>query len=362
MSLALAACTNQVTPVSQASVAAPANAAGQPQGTGSQTHLTSIQVPTKMPALHADHPMVAPPYAPRAASRTEAATVDVAIEIVEKRGQLADGVEYQYWTFGGTVPGPMIRVRAGDVVNLVLKNKEGNIFPHSIDLHAVTGPGGGGKVTQILPNQTAEFRFTALNPGVYVYHCATPSIPHHIASGMYGLIVVEPPQGLSKVDREFYVMQGDMYTTGATGEQGFQSVSMEKLFQERPDYVVFNGSMNSLMDAGAMKAKVGETVRIFFGVGGPNITSSFHVIGEVFDRVYPEGSAEALTNVQTTLVPAGGATMVEFKVDYPGTYVLVDHSLSRLMKGAAGALVVEGEANPMVFEATKAGPAGGGGH
>jgi nitrite reductase (NO-forming) len=301
-------------------------------------------------------PAVAPPV-----NRSEPALVKVELEAREVTAYLADGVAYTFWTYNGTVPGPMIRVRQGDTVELTFKNSPDSKVTHSIDLHAVTGPGGGAKVTQVAPGQSATFRFKALNPGVYVYHCATPMVAHHISSGMYGLIVVEPEGGLPKVDREFYVMQGDLYLAGNRDEKGLRSVSIEKLLDERPDYVVFNGRVGALTGDNALKAKVGETVRIFFGVGGPNLTSSFHVIGEIFDRVYPEGASEPIYNVQTTLVPAGGATIVEFKVDYPGTYILVDHSLGRLEKGAAAQLVVEGPADPAIFDVVKGGQ-GSGGH
>ncbi len=290
-----------------------------------------------------------PPAAAPAVNRKEAATVRVQMETTEEEGQLADGVRYKFWTFNGTVPGPMVRVRQGDSVEVTLKNASTSRFPHSIDLHAVTGPGGGAVATQTGPGGETRFSFKALNPGVYVYHCATPTVPEHIANGMYGLIVVEPEAGLPKVDREFYVMQGDFYTAGKLNEPGLQGFSPEKMLNETPEYIVFNGSTTGVAGAKSLKARAGETVRIFFGVGGPNITSSFHVIGEIFDRVYPEGSSEALHNVQTTLVPAGGATMVEFKVEVPGNYTLVDHSLSRALRGAAGTLEGSGEPAPGIF-------------
>ena len=273
------------------------------------------------------------------------------VETVETTALMDDGIAYTYWTFGNTVPGPMLRVRQGDTVELTLKNAPTSKVSHSIDLHAVTGPGGGAKVTQIAPGESATFRFKALNPGVYVYHCATPLVPHHIASGMYGLIVVEPPEGLPPVDRELYVMQGDFYLEGDREEPGLHDFAMKEMTDEHPSHIVFNGSVGALTGQNAPTAKVGEKVRIFFGVGGPNITSSFHVIGEIFDEVYSEGATGTTQkNVQTTLVPAGGATIVEFTVEYPGTYILVDHSLGRMTKGAVGMLHVEGQANAEVFE------------
>jgi nitrite reductase (NO-forming) len=278
-------------------------------------------------------------------------TVQVSLETVEVEGRLADGITYTYYTFNGKVPGPFIRVRVGDTVQLSLKNQAGSKMVHSIDLHAVTGPGGGASVMQVPPGQEKTFTFKALNPGLFVYHCATPMVAQHIANGMYGLILVEPEEGLPQVDHEFYVMQGEIYTQGAFGQKGHQEFSLDKLLNERPEYFVLNGAVGSLTTQHPLQAKVGETVRIFYGVGGPNFTASFHVIGEILDRVYNQASLTSapLTDVQTTLVPPGGATMVEFKLEIPGRYVLVDHALSRLERGLAGFLVVEGPPNPDIY-------------
>jgi nitrite reductase (NO-forming) len=279
-------------------------------------------------------------------------TIQLDLETVELEGALADGTTYTYWTFNGTVPGPFIRVRVGDTVEVSLKNADSSIMPHSVDFHAVTGPGGGAAVTQTLPGGITTFTFKALNPGLYVYHCATPMVAEHIANGMYGLILVEPEGGLPPVDREFYVMQGELYTTESFGSTGHLTGDIDKLLDEQPEYYIFNGAAGALTEAHPLHANVGETVRIYFGVGGPNKTSSFHVIGEIFDRVFDQASLTAppLTDVQTTLVPAGGAAVVEFTLDVPGRYILVDHSLSRMERGLAGYLVVEGEPNTEVFE------------
>jgi nitrite reductase (NO-forming) len=290
-------------------------------------------------------PDVAAPIAARGPT-----TVKYEVETREVTALMDDGVAYTYWTFDGSVPGPMLRVRQGDTVELTLKNSPDSKLSHSIDLHAVTGPGGGAKVTQIAPGESATFTFKALNPGVYVYHCASPLVPQHIANGMYGLIVVEPPEGLPPVDQEFYVMQGDFYLDGDRAEHGLHEFALRDMTDEHPSYIVFNGSVGALSGDHALKANVGDKVRIFFGVGGPNITSSFHVIGDIFDNVYPEGAlSPILHNVQTTLVPTGGAAVVEFTTDYPGTYTLVDHSLGRMTKGAVGLLQVSGAANPEIF-------------
>ncbi|MEN1959237.1 copper-containing nitrite reductase [Luteimonas sp. MJ246] len=274
----------------------------------------------------------------------------------EVEGRLSDGSTYRYWTFDNTVPGPLLRIRQGDTVTINLKNAEDSVNIHSVDFHSVTGPGGGAAVTQVRPGETKSFTFKALHPGLFVYHCATPMIAHHISNGMYGMILVEPEGGLPKVDKEYYVMQGELYTAQKHGSSGLQEFSVDKLLDEKPEHLMFNGSMDALTKTYDMNANVGEEVRIFFGVGGPNLISSFHLIGEVFDRVYDLASftSPPLTDVQTTLVPPGGATMVEFKVDYPGKYILVDHALSRAEKGLTGILTVNGEADPAIFNSAEA--------
>ena len=289
-------------------------------------------------------------------------TIQVDLTTQEVTGQLADGATFTYFTFDGQVPGPMIRVRVGDRVELHLHNQTDSGFAHSIDLHAVTGPGGGAVFTQTQPGEETSFAFQALNPGLYVYHCATPSVAHHIANGMYGLILVEPEGGLAPVDREFYVVQGEVYTVQPLGTQGQLNFSHEAMLNEDPEYFVFNGAAGALtQDEHALRANVGETVRIFFGVGGPNFTSSFHVIGEIFDRAYPFAALTSppLSDVQTVSVPPGGATMVEFRLEVPGRYILVDHALSRLERGLAGYLYVEGEDQLQIFDGT---PTAGSGH
>jgi nitrite reductase (NO-forming) len=279
-------------------------------------------------------------------------TVRVDLVTTELEGRLAEGTTFGYWTFNGRVPGPMLRVRVGDTVDVHLKNSSDSAMVHSVDFHAATGPGGGAVSTQASPGDEKSFKFKALIPGLYVYHCATPMVPHHIANGMYGLILVEPEGGLPPVDREFYVMQGEIYTEGPFGQHGSQNFDVEKLLSERPEYFVFNGSVGALSKLHPLEAKVGETVRIFFGVGGPNYTSSFHVIGEIFDKVYNLGGvlSEPLHGVQTVTVPAGGAVITEFKLDVPGNFTLVDHALSRMERGLVGILHVEGQPNPEIFD------------
>lgn len=283
-------------------------------------------------------------------SRTEPAHVSLELTAKEVISEMAPGVFVNYWTYNGTVPGPMFRVREGDTVTLTLYNDATSVHHHNIDLHAVTGPGGGATVSMVAPGESATFTFKALNPGLFVYHCATPNVANHMTHGMYGLILVEPEEGMEEVDREFYVMQGEYYATGGMGRKGLQLFDAQAMLDGRPTYITFNGKVGGIADR--MQAKTGETVRIYFGNGGVNLSSSFHLIGEIFDRVYTEASLTSVphTDVQTTMVPAGGATVTEFNLEVPGSYILVDHALARVDKGAWGKLFVTGEENKAVFD------------
>jgi nitrite reductase (NO-forming) len=297
-----------------------------------------------------DAELTSPPNVPAPVGDRRAKRLIVNMEILEQEGTMTDGTTYMYWTFGGSVPGSFIRTRVGDEVEFTLSNHPDNKLPHNIDLHAVTGPGGGATSSFVAPGHEKTFSFKTLNPGLYVYHCATAPVGMHIANGMYGLILVEPKGGLPKVDKEYYIMQGDFYTKGDNGAPGLQAFDMTKAVEEDADYVVFNGKVGSLTGDNAITANVGETVRLYMGNGGPNLVSSFHVIGEIFDKVYVEGGSTINENVQTTLIPAGGAAIVEFKVDVPGTFILVDHSIFRAFnKGALGMLKVKGEENKQLY-------------
>ncbi|EAR01831.1 copper-containing nitrite reductase [Maribacter sp. HTCC2170] len=294
--------------------------------------------------------LTAPPFVPAPVGDRPAKKLIVNMEILEEVGTMTDGVEYVYWTFGGSVPGSFIRTRVGDEVEFTLSNHPDNKLPHNIDLHAVTGPGGGATSSFVAPGHEKTFSFKTLNPGLYVYHCATAPVGMHIANGMYGLILVEPEGGLPKVDKEYYIMQGDFYTKGEYGESGLQPFDMQKAVDEDADYVVFNGKVGALTGDNAITANVGETVRLYVGNGGPNLTSSFHVIGEIFDNVHIEGGSIINKDVQTTSIPAGGAAIVDFKVDVPGTFILVDHAIFRAFnKGALGMLKVNGEEDKKLY-------------
>ena len=341
---ALAACGEQAakpaeTPAATASAEAPAASNSQAAAETPSSELPVID------AIVTHAPEVPPPT-----DRDHPAKVRVKMETVEKTMTMEDGVEYHYWTFNGDVPGQMIRVREGDTVEVEFSNNPSSTVPHNVDFHAATGQGGGAEATFTAPGHTSTFSFKALQAGLYIYHCAVAPVGMHIANGMYGLILVEPKEGLPKVDKEFYIVQGDFYTKGKKGAQGLQPFDMDKAIAEQPEYVVFNGHVGSIAGDNALKAKTGETVRMYVGNGGPNLVSSFHVIGEIFDKVYVEGGKLINENVQSTIVPAGGAAIVEFKVDIPGSYTLVDHSIFRAFnKGALGQLKVEGDENPEIM-------------
>jgi nitrite reductase (NO-forming) len=296
------------------------------------------------PNVARDPSIVPPPI-----TRTEPTTVEVTLTVKEVVAEIADGTTYSFWTFDGTVPGPMLRVMEGDTVKLTLVNPSTNKSGHNIDLHAVNGPGGGAAVTNVNPGESKTFTFKALNPGAFVYHCAFAPPYHHIAQGMYGAIVVEPRGGLPKVDREFYVMQGEWYTTGAFGDKGHQEFSGAKALAEQPEYFTFNGRTDALTKLYPLHAKVGETIRLFFGVGGPNVGSNFHIIGEIFDKVYSGSPQTFIANEETWYVPPGSVSTFELKLNEPGQYLLVDHALFRVAKGAAGILMADGDWNPDVY-------------
>ena len=342
---ALAACGEQAakpaeTPAATASAEAPAAA--------SDSQAAAETPSSELPVV--DAIMTHAPEVPPAIDRDHPAKVRVKMETVEKTMTMEDGVEYHYWTFNGDVPGQMIRVREGDTVEVEFSNNPSSTVPHNVDFHAATGQGGGAEASFTAPGHTSTFSFKALQAGLYIYHCAVAPVGMHIANGMYGLILVEPKEGLPKVDKEFYIVQGDFYTKGKKGAQGLQPFDMDKAIAEQPEYVVFNGHVGSIAGDNALKAKAGETVRLYVGNGGPNLVSSFHVIGEIFDKVYVEGGKLINENVQSTVIPAGGAAMIEFKVDIPGSYTLVDHSIFRAFnKGALGQLKVEGDENPEIM-------------
>ena len=275
--------------------------------------------------------------------------VKISLNVKEVLSEVAPGIHVNYWTFNDRVPGPMLRVREDDTVEFSLSNHPSSLHPHSIDLHAVTGPGGGSGVTKVAPGEKKTVRFKALNPGLFIYHCASLNVGLHQTHGQYGLILVEPKEGLPKVDKEFYLVQGELYTTGGLGRKGLTRFDTDAFLDGRPNYVTFNGRVEQQP---RMKIRTGERVRLYLGNGGVNLISSFHVIGEIFDTVYPEGAigSAPLKNVQTTAVLPGGAAIAEFTAEVPSTLVAVDHALARMNKGAWAAIVAEGDPRPDIFQ------------
>ncbi len=304
------------------------------------------------------------PNVPPPSGRTEPAIVEVAFEVVEGVANIdpVNSVQYRAWGYrmpgddeviSGT-PGPIIRARVGDVLRFTITNPASNSMPHNVDFHAVTGQGGGAADTSVAPGQTATIEARLLYPGFFMYHCAFGDVPLHIAHGMYGGILVDPADPLPPVDHELYVVQSEIYTTGT--EMGLVETDRQALTDEHPTYVVFNGAMGSLTGDNAPHMQVGERTRIYFIDAGPDLDSNFHPIGSHWDVVYPEAALlnEPLRGSQTTLVPAGGGTVVELVGRVPSTIVLVDHAISRAFdKGALGQIVIEGEPDPEIFEATQ---------
>jgi nitrite reductase (NO-forming) len=302
------------------------------------------------------------PDVPPPSGRSEPAIVEVAFEVVENVTAIdpTTGVVYETWGYvvagdGGTVsgtPGPMIRARVGDILRFTVTNPEGNKMPHNVDFHAVTGQGGGAAATVVAPGMTAIFEARLLYPGMFMYHCAMGDVPEHIARGMYGGILVDPEVPLPDVDHEWYIVQSEYYTTST--EPGLVETDRAAVTAEQPSMVVFNGAKGALTGDNAPRMQVGERGRIYFVNAGLNLISSFHPIGSHWDVVYPEAALlnTPLRGSQTTLVPAGGGTVVELIGQVPSTVVLVDHALARAFdKGALGHIVIEGEPNPEIFEA-----------
>ncbi|KAI1702520.1 multicopper oxidase domain-containing protein [Ditylenchus destructor] len=299
-------------------------------------------------------PIVLAPNVPPPIKRDHPARVHVKMDTSAVWNPVTRQFKYKMWTFNGGVPGPFIRAREGDVLEIEFANKDEDGLAHNIDFHAVTGPGGGAPLLFAEQDETKHGYFRLLYPGLYLYHCAAAPIPQHIANGMYGLILVEPKGGLPPVDKEFYVMQSEFYTEPVADNPKTQvEYSYVEGLNENAQYVVFNGREGSLTDNPLM-ARVGEKVRLYFGNAGPNLCSSFHVIGTIFDKVYRDGGLISAPDrgLAMTLVPPGGTTVVEMDAIVPGTYTLVDHAIHRIDKGAVGFLKVAGKPRPDIYEGT----------
>lgn len=310
---------------------------------------TDIQAIEKLSVIEAR--LLPAPDVPPPITRKFPARVVVHLEVKEYVSEIAPGLKYELWGYNGQVPGPFIRVREGDLIEFHLKNDPKNGTTHTVDFHAVTGPCGAACLLLTEPGKESAVLARALHPGLYIYHCAAQPIPVHIAKGLYGLILVEPKGGLSKVDREYYILQSEFYTEGTPDKNGVISFSSKNGMDEHPSFIVFNGKVGGLLGENSLKAKTGETVRFYVGNIGPNLISSFHLIGEIFDRVWREGSLSNIEkDIQTTLIPAGAASTMEVKLEVPGDFTIVDHSIFRINKGAIGNLHVDGAPNPDVYQ------------
>jgi nitrite reductase (NO-forming) len=314
----------------------------------------SISPPSPAKPVGASQVAADPTALPGPVDWTEPRRHQVTLDVVEVVAEIEPGVTFNYMTIGGQIPGPMIRVRQGDTVEFTLKNAPDNLMPHNLDFHAVYGTEGGGEATYVVAGQANGMVFQAMYPGAFIYHCAVPILDYHISTGMFGMIVVEPPEGLPPVDHEFYLGQHEIYTDQAAGTQGHHNFDFQAMLREDPTYVLLNGEKHALTPErrGAMKVKVGETARIFFVCGGPNLACNFHPVGNVWAKAWREG---AILNhperyVQTVAVPPGSCLIAEMEFPVPGLVKLVDHALSRVVgKGMLGIIEVEGEPRPDIF-------------
>ncbi len=317
-----------------------------------ETAAAASQRPVDVDRIAAD-----PTDIPDPIERDSPAGVDVTLRAEEVVAEIEDGITFTYMTYDGRVPGPLIRVRQGDTVNLTFENGESNSLPHNVDFHAAAGPGGGAAATTTAPGESAEIRFKATYPGAYIYHCAVPNMDMHISAGMFGIILVEPPEGMPEVDHEVYIGQHELYTNRSTGGEGHHEFDTDSMRSEEPTYVLMNGEKYALTPdryGPAVTAGTDETVRVFFVDGGPNLSSSFHPIGSVWKTLYPDGSlsTEPQTHIQTRLVPPGSTTVATMNSPVPGDFKLVDHSLSRVARKGCMAIVrAEGEKRPEIFDA-----------
>lgn len=267
---------------------------------------------------------------------------EVTLETKEVTVEVEDGVTFDYMTFDGQIPGPMIRVRQGDTVAITVESDPDNNMPHNVDLHSVYGTGGGAVATTVAPGDSNSMKFKANYPGAFIYHCAVPNLDMHISAGMFGMILVEPKDGLPEVDKELYLGQHELYTDKEVGTKGHHNFDMESMKNEQPTYVLLNGEKYAYAAAGRGPVEVnqGDRVRVFLVVGGPNVSSNFHPIGNVWSRAYRDGGlpedgnyeAYADKNIQTMKVPPGSCMIGEMETPVPSRIKLVDHALSRVAR------------------------------
>jgi nitrite reductase (NO-forming) len=262
-------------------------------------------------------------------------SVDVTLSATDTNVSIAAGVGYQAWTFGGTVPGPVLHVRQGQTVNVTFVNK-GNMA-HSIDLHAADVPPNIA-YRDVQPGQSLQFSFVAQTPGAFLYHCGTAPVLQHLANGMYGAIIVDPAQPLPAAAASYVLVQGEWYTQQVQGP--LMGLDFGKMMAATPDEVVFNGIANQYKDQ-PLTARAGQRVRLYVVDAGPSLPSAFHVVGAIFQSVYPDGDpAHALSGVSTYTVAPGEGVVFDLTIPDPGRYTFVDHAMRNMMLGAAGVLNV----------------------
>jgi nitrite reductase (NO-forming) len=290
--------------------------------------VSPLSIASTAPVAHA-----APATLPPLIGNGEA--VSVTLVATDATVEIASGVQYRAWTFGGTVPGPVLHVRQGQSVNLTFINN--GTMTHSIDLHAAqVAPNVAYR--SVNPHEKVEFSFVAQVPGAFLYHCGTYPVLQHIANGMYGAIIVDPAQPLPAADASYVLVQGEWYSQQVSGTQ--MSGDYNKMMNVTPDEVVFNGVAFQYNDH-PLSAKVGQRVRLYVVDAGPSLPSSFHIIGGIFTAVYPDGDAtHALTGVSTYPIAPGQGAVFDAIMQQPGKYPIVDHSMRDMMIGAVGVLNV----------------------
>ena len=273
-------------------------------------------------------------YNASAPTALQGSTVNVTLTVKELLVSIAPGVVYHAWTFNGTVPGPVIRVRQGQTIHFTLVND--GLMPHSIDFHAAQVP-WNVDYQEVPVGKSFSFDWKANYPGVFMYHCGAPTVIYHMANGMYGAIIVDPAQGWTSA-QEYVLVQSEFYTSQMS--DGTYTVDTAKLTSGIPDYVVFNGYANQYKTTPII-AKAGQRIRIFIVNAGPSEFSAFHVIGAIFSDTYADGNpANHMVGNQTVTIPPGGGMVVELTIPQPGLYPFVTHSFSDVGKGAVGVLKV----------------------
>lgn len=247
------------------------------------------------------------------------------------------------WTFNDTFPGPVIRIKEGDVVDFTLKNEADRV--HSIDFHAAKTP-WNLHFQGVPTGSESNFRWKADYPGVFYYHCGTDPMIQHIANGMFGAVIVEPRHPVVKADREYVIVQSEIYPTPH---------DVDSMMAGKPQLVVFNGRANKYLEE-PLRAKPGELIRLHVVNAGPNHFSAFHVIGAVFDRVYASGNPKNVEyGIQTYTLPPGGGATFDLVIPEEGMYPMVTHSLQDALTGALGVIHVASEETPKTsFEAPTA--------